>query len=154
MCYSGTLECIKYVWLTFLNICSHDCKRKAKIKKKLYLYLLNYTKCYYNILSFFLELRDSLRPDIKPYSRPVEFNWSENGDPIKDSFPSVLIGLGFTGQPTDWLHGYVKSDLKFSVKLSKICPDFKRIHSNQIIRRGKKSWNVIYQSVTMISYYD
>lgn len=41
VCYSGTLECIKYVWLTFLNICSHDCKRKAKIKKKLYLYLLN-----------------------------------------------------------------------------------------------------------------
>lgn len=87
----------------------------------------------------FLELRDSLRPDIKPYSRPVEFNWSENGDPIKDSFPSVLIGLVFTGQPTDWLHGYVKSDLKFSVKLSKICPDFKRISSNQIIRRENKS---------------
>lgn len=93
----------------------------------------------------FLELRDSLRPDIKPYSRPVEFNWSENGDPIKDSFPSVLIGLVFTGQPTDWLHGYVKSDLKFSVKLSKICPDFK---SNYTTRKEELKCYI------SISHYD
>lgn len=41
VCHSGTLECIKYVWLSILISCSHDCKYKAKIKKKLYLYLLN-----------------------------------------------------------------------------------------------------------------
>lgn len=86
-----------------------------------------------------LELRNSLRPDIKPYSRPFEFDRPENGDPIKGSFPSVLIGLVFTGQPTEWLHGYVNSDLKLSVKLLKICSDFKRISPIQMIWREKKS---------------
>lgn len=59
----------------------------------------------------FLELRNSIRPDIGPYSRSVEFNWSENGDPIEGSLHSVLIKPVFTGQPTDWLHGYVNSEI-------------------------------------------